>query len=675
MMRLRRQAVGVIFTVVIAMLLIFSSAAQAISLNISAPDVSSITLGESITFRVAVDIMSSERIPLENVTINVSSTNTSRICTFAMNGTPIDGCDNITITQVTPSLPSSQFSGTTGALLTGISSLGNTILAHSSQYTSSSMPTEPQFIETWGYGYGYNYGYGYGYGYSGGILEYEITLIPEETGDYTINFFTSASNGAVFHNLAANEQTFTVRPEFINISTCEQLQNVSLDLTAKYRLTDNIDCAGNAFEPIGHNFRGSFDGQNYSIYNLNISTEENETLWAGLFARNLGTIKDVHVGGSVTGACYVAGIAAVNRGAISGSSFTGDITGLECSRQWSYIGGLVGMNIGRDAFINTSSAQGTVDGRLADNIAFVGGLVGENIGGIDNSYASSTVFGGSFTGGFVGKNYNLPYVYVRTSYSQSTLGGNGQLNGFIGANFATVENSYYDSNVSNTTAQVPWNRTTEQLKNSSTFDNWDFDVWDIVEGNSTPSLHDLWIGGVTSTVGVDWIALSWTNPTHSSFVGVEIFIDNDSVILITNGSTSYNITGLDSGESYTIDLVPMSVFGTSQDPTTKVLTTDSAPATGGGGGTPTGTGALTITDDPEQIFEAPRSPVGFPAGEATDDGAAAGAGDVETDETAVDAPGLGGLITGALPGIGAGLLGLLLIGGIVFFAAKRRKRK
>ena len=62
--------------------------------------------------------------------------------------------------------------------------------------------------------------------------------------------------------------------QVINISTCSDLQNISLNLTASYCLTQDINCFGFPLVPIGNNsfpFKGSLDGNGHKITNVSLS--------------------------------------------------------------------------------------------------------------------------------------------------------------------------------------------------------------------------------------------------------------------------------------------------------------------------------------------------------------------------------------------------------------------
>ena len=82
-----------------------------------------------------------------------------------------------------------------------------------------------------------------------------------------------------------------------------------------FKLGNDIDmsCISN-FTPIGdhsHMFMGVFDGQDYTISGLTINQPDND--YIGLFDKNDGLIQNVIISGaSITGKCYVGGIAGKN---------------------------------------------------------------------------------------------------------------------------------------------------------------------------------------------------------------------------------------------------------------------------------------------------------------------------------------------------------------------------
>jgi hypothetical protein len=148
------------------------------------------------------------------------------------------------------------------------------------------------------------------------------------------------------------------------------------------------------------------------------------------------------------------------------------------------IGGLVG----KGSIIDNSYSTGAVTGEKN-----VGGLMGfsEWASEISNSYSIGTVTGESNIGGLVGNNYNEWGGIISNSYSIGTVTGENNVGGLVGNNirifssgsvsYGEISNSYYDSQISNQSdTNKGEGKTTAEMKQQSTFVNWDFnDIWDI----------------------------------------------------------------------------------------------------------------------------------------------------------------------------------------------------
>jgi FlaG/FlaF family flagellin (archaellin) len=257
---------------------------------------------------------------------------------------------------------------------------------------------------------------------------------------------------------------------YIEIHSCEQLQNISNNLTANYILLRNIDCSNTStgvsiwneegFVPIagipvydwvygsgdvvapGDSFSGNFNGNNHIINNLYINRPAED--YIGLFVYSTGNISNVGlINLNITGNSEVGGLVGFNSGVINNSYATGNVTG-------SVVGGLVGQQYG-SALINNSYANVMV---IGSGYA-VGGLVGLQTGGtIYNSYSTGDVFGlGQSTGGLVGGHFNSPSgVYlggsIYNSYSTGNVTGNQNVGGLIGSHEnGVISNSYSTGNV------------------------------------------------------------------------------------------------------------------------------------------------------------------------------------------------------------------------------------
>ncbi|HPP59954.1 MAG TPA: PASTA domain-containing protein, partial [Candidatus Hydrogenedens sp.] len=298
----------------------------------------------------------------------------------------------------------------------------------------------------------------------------------------------------------------------IFISTIEELQLIgsspAYPLNGEYILTQDIDASDTinwndraGFKPIG-TFTGKFYGNGHAVFNLYINrpTESNVGLFghtgagaeitylrvvnAEIVGQNKvgivvgynqgGSIEDCHSSGTVSGSHYVGGITGDNRDVgyvihtYSSATVSGD----------SYLGGIAGANRN---LVTRSFFEGTVNGTTS----YIGGVVGENRGTINNSYSTGAVSGTSYIGGLVGSNRDT----VTNCYSTGLVSASGTYyGGLLGHNTATVSDSYWDKDTSGQSSSAGGTgKTTSEMKQQSTFNNWDFNnIWGIVEGVTYP---------------------------------------------------------------------------------------------------------------------------------------------------------------------------------------------
>ncbi len=256
------------------------------------------------------------------------------------------------------------------------------------------------------------------------------------------------------------------------IATKAQLDQVRNDLTAHYKLTNDIVFTeddfsatgdyynnGTGWEPIGKDetasFTGVFDGNNHAIENIFISVREaKDTLCVGLFARNSGTIKNLSlVNGSVYGRnttlytdeylnAHIGGIAGENLGTIENCNNTAEVIGAADKNQKSdytntllTVGGIAGLNSGEVRYCHN-------DGKISVAEAYhqfnVGGIVGSGSGISDcsNSGEVSTTNntnGSAYLGGIAGSSGNLRRCYNtgKVTASSPNLHG-GSVGGIVG---------------------------------------------------------------------------------------------------------------------------------------------------------------------------------------------------------------------------------------------------
>ena len=187
------------------------------------------------------------------------------------------------------------------------------------------------------------------------------------------------------------------------IQTVDQLKAVAYDLDAHYILVADLDLDGESspWTPIGSYdpyapFTGTFDGGGHTISGLYISGSSS---YRGLFGYvgSGGTVKNLNVSGSVTGAYHVGGVVGYNSGG------TVESCGSSCLvNGYDYVGGVVGRNSGGTVTgcFNTGSVRST------GGSSYAGGVVGDNMseGIVSRCYNTGAVSGVNSAGGVVGYN-------------------------------------------------------------------------------------------------------------------------------------------------------------------------------------------------------------------------------------------------------------------------------
>ena len=303
------------------------------------------------------------------------------------------------------------------------------------------------------------------------------------------------------------------------IYTAEHLQMIGLilcDCDKHFRLMADIDLSaydGTSFNIIGrypeYPFVGVFDGQGHTISNFTYASTGTDHI--GLFGRvgyyegedgaieNLGLLNpriDAGTGryvGSLVGwnssgtitNCYVAG---------------GSVAGDDC------IGGLVG---GSPGPITNCASSASVAGDVR-----VGGLAGW-VSTLKNSYAAGTVFGNEFVGGLVGS-----CRAITTCYSAGHVTGTTNVGGLMGSCWESTANSFWDMETSDLPNMCgiqgddavgcddSYGKTTAEMKQQSTFKDWDFiNVWGIGENQTYPYLRTVPAGDINKDRIVNFLDL------------------------------------------------------------------------------------------------------------------------------------------------------------------------
>lgn len=269
------------------------------------------------------------------------------------------------------------------------------------------------------------------------------------------------------------------------ITTAQELQNINDNVSAHYKLMADIDLKNMDFTPIGNAdsgaFSGSFDGNGYTISNLNVFSGK----YAGLFGYNEGTIKNVtlkdiyvygtrYLGGVVAentllgtiADCKVlsgkiesaGGLNGINAGGICGSNngaFEGEFSNganleIKSNNASARAGGIIGWN-------NFNFSITAVNTGNVSSDSYSGGLIGcgSSTVTITNSSNTGNVSSYSYSGGLIGyvnslvtirSSSNTGNIYCRsTNYSASSGGLIGYGGGNISESFNSGKISAYNA--------------------------------------------------------------------------------------------------------------------------------------------------------------------------------------------------------------------------------------
>jgi hypothetical protein len=200
--------------------------------------------------------------------------------------------------------------------------------------------------------------------------------------------------------------------------------------------------------------------------NINCSTN-NIGGFLGYNRDSTSKLKNIGVTGIISGTAHVVGgvVGTCDGCDVENIYFVGDIL---CRND---CGGLFGTFYG-------SAENCYSSGNLHSNSDFLGGFSGRVGGNITNSYSTMNIYGGD-KGGFIG---GLTSGTISNSYSTGFISDGGDIGGFAGVNSGTITNVYYDKDTSgqsdNDGRGNP--KTTNQMKDHTTFTGWDFDnIWAI----------------------------------------------------------------------------------------------------------------------------------------------------------------------------------------------------
>jgi hypothetical protein len=353
------------------------------------------------------------------------------------------------------------------------------------------------------------------------------------------------------------------------ITNCDELQDIRSDVVGIYELTTNIDCTGVTFESVGDSgspFMGSLNGNGYTISNLSIDIESDDS---GLFGvaysadiRNIRLDTVDMIAGNYT-----------NIGALVGNA---NITTIE--QIYAYDVGIVtanGENVG--GLVGTLGGS-TINRSSVENLGFygrtgsstnIGGLVGYMVGpsSISNTFTNGEIEGDMNLGGLIGQIGAGPTV-LSNSYAAVLMSDGVNVDQLVGLGSAAFDSGVYESG---------------DVGIGQTVDGWDFDtIWYVRPGNHPaliPSaLPNMLCEEVIST-DTSFNASCTTYPELEGNTTWELQYKADNhtdwIDLDVQAGPEFDVTvsSLLSGTAYTIRFRFIDNIGTGQWGTIQVTTT------------------------------------------------------------------------------------------------------
>jgi|GEM_PF-4834862 len=299
------------------------------------------------------------------------------------------------------------------------------------------------------------------------------------------------------------------------VSSAEQLDIIRDYARSHFKITRDIDLdvapynTGAGWRPIGDNdqpFQGGLDGGGHTIQGLTI--RNTDPIQTGLFGRtHLANIRNlrlsnVHITstapetGGLAGSIYYGRIENVHvEGTIHSTSHTvgglaGNLIGdaeyiaTDTKVFGSYsVGGIAGiLEYGRS--IEHSYTKGSVEAA----VWVAGGIAGnaQVQSTIRNSYVLADVTASSRVGGIAGAAYGV----IDTCYVAGEVRGNSPTGGIASNRNSSITDSYYNIELTGLGTEGGEPKTTEEMKQQTTFAFWDFTkVWEMKEGAGYPTLR------------------------------------------------------------------------------------------------------------------------------------------------------------------------------------------
>lgn len=348
------------------------------------------------------------------------------------------------------------------------------------------------------------------------------------------------------------------------IKTGDDLFNIPLNITAHYKLANDIDFYDVPKTPMAE-FRGVLDGDGHTIRNLkinydggaflfslaNYSSFQNITIQDSSFSTT-GTYAAAFFGAASYATFENCNLIAVNisaRACMGGfAAILDNTTVTNChfysgslKSQTNISGSFAGAFFDQVSHSTLSNCSASIDVDTPE-YTYVGGLIGTASNTtLSQCFSNSTLKGKGFIGGLIGVDYketrpttkiNDCYstgellgatastvcsglmgevqggVEIKNSYSSNKLPNNTAKFGLANDAKSTVTNSYFDKAAAGLTAPAGQARTQAQMQQVSNYVGWNFDtIWFLDAGKDYPKLAavpdaDLPVQSVTVAPGL-----------------------------------------------------------------------------------------------------------------------------------------------------------------------------
>jgi hypothetical protein len=330
------------------------------------------------------------------------------------------------------------------------------------------------------------------------------------------------------------------------IYSCDELNQVRLNLDYYFELKKNINCNGFDFSPIGNStdkFTGGFFGNKFKIMYLTIDSSafSGSSIgfdYVGLFGAGDGAdVSSLHLENLKivgTNGDYVGGLfGSVSNSQINNIIVTGSVVGK------NNVGGIVGFSSSTNIF--DSYFSGSVVGS-----DFVGGIIGKNLGSVQNSFSIVDLVGNSNfdvigTGGLFLNNF---WLEKSGNPSSSLAGAKIENENSDYFNYKNAPMDVWDSNI--------WNWDFVGLPNFEFTDEDSDGVKDVLDkligeiSDIETNLDDIDVDGTSDWVSNDDLILSFSEG-GDKFLEIEKdltiypFYMEDVVIEIKDDSNDNNI--------------------------------------------------------------------------------------------------------------------------------------